>query len=434
MKNTERGFTLVELAVVMLVAGLLLAAAMQTYDVNLGDKARRETLDNIESVKSAVALFHAAHDRYPCPARLDLPLGHADYGKEIDCSGSLPVTPGAGVTRTTGRDADNIVGGDGILIGGVPFVTLELSPNEFGVNETVKMDLSSQQILDGWKNKLTYAVSENLVQTATFNADLGAISVEDEFGTVGGRNPSLVDPPGSVHFVVLSHGDNGRGAYTQNGVLVGNPCTGGAVTLPPPAPPGPPLSSGTTIEYENCNNDDLFISALKNDVIGNSYNDDITGFEVFVSADLWEFAPGTTFPGSIRNKNAGNVYIGTPAVLPDPDNARLNVAGKVKAVQSISARLCSETGDDDCFEPGLIAGDGNHAKDTDRPDPTGKRGMSCSDSSEAMTGIQEGRPNCASPFASFGSSLTDTCPGGKYMIGIKSNGTLDCENFYSNSK
>ncbi|GJL85895.1 MAG: hypothetical protein DHS20C02_16700 [Micavibrio sp.] len=442
MKNGNSGFTLVEIAVVMIVVGVLLAAAVRAYDLNIGDKGRRDTLENIAAVNSAITFFHANHDRYPCPARLDLAIGHPDYGKEIPCD-PLPAGPlvdscAGGICRASaaaGRDADNDGTDDNILIGGVPFVTLELAPNEFDptILDFVLLDLSAQQILDGWGNKLTYAVSENLVQAGTFNSDYGAITVEDEFGVAGGRNPSLVDPDDSAHFIVLSHGSNGRGAYTPDGVLIGNPCTGGSVILPGPEPQ-PTVSSGATVEYENCNNDNLFISALRNDVTGNVYNDDVTSFQVFVSTDLWEFAPGTTVPGSIRNKNTGNVGIGTPT-----PEVQLHVAGKLKAERSISVRVCDEDGNG-CFEPNLIAGDigaGNPAMETDPPslpdtDPqagvTGKQGMKCSDPSFAMTGVADNKPNCSSPFSGF-SGITATCPVGQFLKGVNSNGTIICEAF-----
>ncbi len=435
MKHRDNGFTLVEVAIVMLVSGILLTAAVRGYDLFSRDKERRVTVENIEAVNSAIALFQAAHDRFPCPARLTARLGDPDYGQEIDCSAAIPIVPPIGVDTVAAhpdRDPDDDPATPhNILIGGVPFVTLEMEVDEFDLTifHPVRLDLSSTQILDGWGNKLTYAVSESLVQQDTFNDDLGVVSVSDEF------DQSLVDPEHSAHFVVLSHGSNGRGAYTTTGVRIGNPCTGGSVTLPsPPAPPAPLNGGTTTIEYENCNGDELFISALRNDVPGNAYNDDIASFQLFISSDLWEFAPGPpgappTAPGSIVNKNFGNVGIGT-----DTPTEKLHVEGKLKAESSKSVRICSAAGEADCFEPGLLGGGANpfdHAKDTDPPSPdglTGKQGMSCSDPTHAMIGIVDNKPVCASPFVGFG-GITDKCDPGEYMIGIKSNNTVDCEPF-----
>lgn len=457
MKNRQSGFTLVELSIVMLIAGIILSTMVKSYDLYQSDKPRKDTLERIEKINSEIAIFHAQFGRYPCPARLTAQPGDADYGQEIDCTNNVPplfpvVTP-IGVDRTlsmdrtvipfVARDANQDGVDDGILIGAVPFVTRETveDPPLSGIFVPVRLDLSSEDILDGWSNKLTYAVSETLVKTDSFNESLGAISVEDEFGNGGGREPSLVDPPGSVHYVVKSAGFNGRGAYTPGGQPVGDPCTGGSVILPsPPAPPAPPVSSGETIEYENCDDDDLFISALKNDVEGNTYNDDIVSFQLFISPDLWEYAPGVgvagpTFPGSIRNRNIGNVYIGRPA-LPDADDALVYASGRLKSQAVRAVRVCGIDGSvDDCFEPGLLGGDGNRATEVDPDVPggvTSKRGLRCSNPNHALIGIVNNKPVCSDPFSGLSSIPDQTCtgkgyPAGSFIVSITNNGDIICK-------
>ncbi len=449
MKDRQSGFTLVELSIVMLIAGIILSTMVKSYDLYQSDKPRKDTLERIEKINSEIAIFHAQFGRYPCPARLTAQPGDADYGQEIDCTNNIPplfpVATPIGVDRTVSRDRtvmpsvvrdDNQDGvDDGILIGAVPFVTRELD----AAGDPVRLDLSSEDILDGWSNKLTYAVSENLVKTDSFNESLGAISVEDEFGNGGGREPSLVDPPGSVHYVIKSAGFNGRGAYTPGGQRIGGPCN--AFTLPspsPPNPPPPPVSSGVTVEFENCDDDDLFISALKNDVEGNTYNDDIVSFQLFISPDLWEYAPGVgaagpTFPGSIRNRNIGNVYIGRPA-LPDADDALVYASGRLKSQAVRAVRVCGPTAvgappPDDCFEPGLLGGDGNRATENDPDVPggvTGKRGMRCSSPNHAMTGIVNNEPVCADPFSGLSTVPDQTCPAGQFIKSINNDGTINC--------
>ncbi len=420
MKAKSEGFTLIEMALVIIISGLLLAAGLESYKVYNNDQARKTTLENIQTVNSAIALFHAVYDRYPCPADITLPLGDPDYGRETNCD-PRPVNPVAGtcfegVCRADGRDADNdATTEDTILIGGVPLVTLQDADLVLTGIQNVWLGLSSREILDGYGRKLTYAVTERLVTEPTFNETLGAIKIEDEYGE------SLVNPEGSVHYVVVSHGDNGRGAYSEGGQLVGNDCTASGLPLPLPAPPGPPVSSGNTIEYENCNNDDLFVSALRATVEGNSYNDDIVNFQMFVGNDLWSYVPGNPdVPGSIYNLNPGNVGIG----VIDPDS-KLEVIGDIQADEVLAGEICDSTGND-CFPSSIIGGTGNPVQDTDplTEELIGKKGMECDGANKAMTGIANGRPICESVLPD---TIIGTCPPGKFMIGVSSLGNVVCE-------
>lgn len=63
-----RGFTLTELAVVMLIASLLLGSLMYTLSAQSEQRSRNDTLLQLEQAKELVIAFALANGRLPCPA------------------------------------------------------------------------------------------------------------------------------------------------------------------------------------------------------------------------------------------------------------------------------------------------------------------------------------------------------------------------------
>lgn len=130
IKPTPRGFSLVEMAVVLAIIGLLLGTAMYTLSAQSEQRAREETQRTLERARDALLGFAVANGRLPCPA-----------------SGA-----------TTGVESDNPVGSgnctnpyDGFL----PAVTLGFQPVD-----------AQGFALDGWNNRIRYAVAVN-VNTAS---------------------------------------------------------------------------------------------------------------------------------------------------------------------------------------------------------------------------------------------------------------------------
>jgi len=63
----ERGFTLVEIAVVVLVLGLLLASLLGPLSVRIEQQEIRKTSDQMEEIKEALYGYAAANGALPCP-------------------------------------------------------------------------------------------------------------------------------------------------------------------------------------------------------------------------------------------------------------------------------------------------------------------------------------------------------------------------------
>lgn len=66
IKNS-RGFTLVEIAIVMVIFGLLLAGLMGPLQMQRDNLKRKETLQSMQTIKQAITGFALRNGRIPCP-------------------------------------------------------------------------------------------------------------------------------------------------------------------------------------------------------------------------------------------------------------------------------------------------------------------------------------------------------------------------------
>jgi type II secretory pathway pseudopilin PulG len=317
-RKKEDGFTLVELSIILVIAGMILVAAVAAYNLYVNSQRQTATNANNAAVSDAVKEFYYFMGRYPCPAAPKANDGFEKCGLSGLAFGTCD--PSTGICRGAGRDADGEGGPDGVLIGAVPYNT---------INPVIAQGyspISIAQIRDGWSRKIMYGVSEKLTDGTTYNANMGAIYINDENGTnvMDGANP------GSAHYVVFSAGDDGAGAYSQNGVLFA-PC---------PA---------TGLEKENCNSDGTFTAGLRTMAVGPNYYDDLLTFSTVTASALWTMAP--VDQGAATNTNAGNVGIGTTT-----PNFPLDVAGNFQSNMIYTKKLCDYLGND-CYDPDLIGSD-----------------------------------------------------------------------------
>lgn len=126
------GFTLVEMAIVLLIIAGIMAIALPLTGTLIDNSNRAKTTTNLQAVQLALVNFVTQNKRLPCPADGAIPDGAAGAGVEArnpagDC---LVTTPGATV---------------GQLRGVVPWVTL-------GINST--------DAQDAWNNRITYRVPD----------------------------------------------------------------------------------------------------------------------------------------------------------------------------------------------------------------------------------------------------------------------------------
>lgn len=123
MKNRTRGFSLAELAIVLVVVGLLLGGMLMPLAKQIDLRRSTATRNTLHLVMDALQGFALANGRLPCPAT----------------AGATGVETGDGVCPPSpGGAAD----------GFVPGVTLGISPSD-----------SQGYVLDAWGNRLRYAVT-----------------------------------------------------------------------------------------------------------------------------------------------------------------------------------------------------------------------------------------------------------------------------------
>lgn len=207
------GFTLVELAVVLVVVGLLMTLLLGPLVAQQQQKQIAETKRQLEEIREAVFGFAMANGRLPCPARTNTVNGAED------CT---------------------------LSVGVMPWSVLGLREN------------------DAWGHRFTYAVTPYFadpVAACTYNSAIADCTIspsQSSFSlSASGTftiNNTTVAPisvvANKIPVVFLSHGPTGHGAYLPNGTQI-------------------PGSSAD--EAENADGNSVFISRNYDDTPGSEF-------------------------------------------------------------------------------------------------------------------------------------------------------------------
>ena len=197
--NHRRGFTLVELTIVLIIIALLSGGLMMGVSAQRENSERTDAQRQLENIREALLGFAIAKGRLPCPAKPTLASTEVNAGLE-DCSQEHGV---------------------------VPWVTLGLAES------------------DPWGNRFSYfassiftgAVPVGALASFSLVSD-GPANIKDCF-----KNRSDGSPCGNIALdlpaVVVSHGSKPAGAYQ---------------------PSGSKLADGTEDELENSDADLTFIA------------------------------------------------------------------------------------------------------------------------------------------------------------------------------
>jgi type II secretory pathway pseudopilin PulG len=404
------GFTIIELAIVVIISGFMFSIILQAYNAYMQETKLRETIDQTRIIEDALYQFYSVRGRYPCPANPGAAPADADYGIESCRPDFTSACPANLSCQTTGNDVDLDGRDDFVNIGIVPFRTIDnfiLDPDDNpDTPETSKIDYDISKTIDPYTFRIAYAVSETMTRPGNYSAvnpanpNWGVISVVDE------NNRPAVDPPDSAHFVLYSSGENGLGAYTDQGTLVESCTVISAVTELPESTTGfnDVNISGMRIEVENCDNTDtVFVQSFRSIANDNNYFDDtlFTGKTPFDNIWKTSFAGGTE--SWIYNSNLGNVAVGEGLVAP---TERLHVDGSARAEDAAQAidGFCT-TANTDCFDPNFVAGTMEDPADQTCPD------------GQVIRAIEDNKVRCVNPFESVG-TINVACPPGQYLSGI----------------
>lgn len=230
--TTSAGFTLVEIAVVIVVLGFLLAMIAGIATALIGQQRREVTRQRMAGVETALALFVSQNKRLPCPADGRLAGNAVGAGAEKRSAGACDTLGGTANSQTHGV---------------VPWQSL---------------GLAEPDVTDGWGSRITYRVAPELVADnamdltacdpgGTGPLSAGACNAACTSGTFPGsctppstftagkglkiRNIAsatlIMDPAATpstgAAYIAISHGENRDGAYSNDGTLQsGTPASG----------------------------------------------------------------------------------------------------------------------------------------------------------------------------------------------------------------
>ena len=130
LHTRARGFTLTELAIVMMIIALLAGGLLMTFAAQTENRQIADTQRTLESARDALIGFAVANGRLPCPATA------VSNGREDPIGG--------------GACTITLDGGAGSLVqpGFVPAITLGIGPTN-----------TAGQLTDAWGNPVRYAVT-----------------------------------------------------------------------------------------------------------------------------------------------------------------------------------------------------------------------------------------------------------------------------------
>jgi prepilin-type N-terminal cleavage/methylation domain-containing protein len=226
LPRPARGFTLVEIVVVLFILGIVISMAVAITSALTASQRISNTTTRLTTIDTAIVQFVMQQKRLPCPADGRLASGVANAGVERR----------DGVAQTC-----NVNGANTVQHGVVPWVTLGLSETD---------------ATDGWNRRFTYRVAKALVADSSLD-----MSWCDPAGTEAGAGPSacntactstvltsctpptkflntkglevhdskgtgtkIMDPNAApstgAAYVVISAGSTGGGAYTGAGQVV----------------------------------------------------------------------------------------------------------------------------------------------------------------------------------------------------------------------
>jgi prepilin-type N-terminal cleavage/methylation domain-containing protein len=146
------GFTLVELAVVLAIVGLLMGSLMFTLSAQSDQRNFEETRRRLEQARELLLAFAIVNGRLPCPAR------STSAGAEVRIADTDAVVNNRGKCRNA-AGVEDYYGGtltDGSAGGFLPAATIGFSQSD-----------SSGFALDAWQNRIRYAVAINKTNCST---------------------------------------------------------------------------------------------------------------------------------------------------------------------------------------------------------------------------------------------------------------------------
>ncbi len=416
-RKFSAGYTLLELAISILVIGIIIGSIGSVVVKYQKTVALNTTLNNESIIAEAINNYLQSHGHYPCPAPF-VPRSDPRYGLVGDCTDTTSVA--VGDCNNNNKYTQNnycVQASDRVFSATPPLTnwtysywppTSSTTPLAWtnrvrrGEVPFLTIGIPEFDTIDGYGDVFQYAVTESLASTSqNYNPNLGGIDVRD--GSVNPSNPpSVINPPSTIQYVLISNGPDRKGAYTDESDLYH------------PVYPCPPV--GTTFDSFNCQiyaqqqPQAIYYIANYSTAPGPAHFDDTLRFFASISTPLWAVTDDTDTNivdtiGAGDAATAGKVTI-DKAYLPTlpaptaalqvgsnyPDSVAVNTSGTLNANQ-----LCSTSGTGSCYKTNM-----------DMKCPSGY-----------SSGFSDGIMACTP-------TQQVTCPPNSYVTGISSSGHLVC--------
>ncbi len=161
MQMSRRGFTLLELSIVLLLIGLIIGMSLVTLTGSIQASQYNVTVARMDAIEKALLNFAIANTRIPCPSDLTQLSGSATYGVEAGAgSGSSPGVATGACTGASMVPVANFTSVSGAAEGGVP---------------TRALGLPDDYIYDGWGRRFRYAVDLSMTVRALYRYKPGLV-------------------------------------------------------------------------------------------------------------------------------------------------------------------------------------------------------------------------------------------------------------------
>lgn len=206
--KSNSGFTLVEMAMVLMIVGLLLGGLIPTISSQMERQYTNETRKQLDEIQQALVGYAIINGRLPCPAQATLATGTANAGIEATTGNTCACKASSGSDKTIAY-VGIIACTDSSVTGVLPWVTL-------GIKET-----------DAWERRYTYRVTTHFADQIANTYVWGCGSPEPTQASFALCSPGEMDVESAdsggtgvadnMPAIFLSHGKNGAGAYISNG-------------------------------------------------------------------------------------------------------------------------------------------------------------------------------------------------------------------------
>lgn len=384
----QEGYTLISMAISLIIVGLLIAAGVQAYAIYVEHKRISTTNERVNNAINQIQIFRQVNNRYPCPSSLTAARNSPAYGAETptSCTTVIPVGSCVSGVCAVNGEPSRVGVAPIVRVGAIPFRSLQMKEDE---------------TYDAYGSRLYYVVTERQAVESTFSETNGGIDVIDENGN------TVLNPQGSGNFAIISPGPNKLGAYSIEGTQA-TPCPDSSI-------PSSPLESNNCVD----------ISAVPTIILGQSGAtafariassfaalaggvgnfDDTVDYFSSLQEPLWKrttannndiqalmtsgVGVGVSSPTQTLNIAANLSTLSGTGVGPtwngglrvSGDNTSGSITASSTSLQA--TRFCDSNGAN-CFDPAMITGDN-----------TAGEGMKCTNPGEYMVGVENGAAKCA---------------------------------------